>query len=994
MYQKVAVNWLSGRACRQLLLRMSLTARITPAWLIFRRPLSVTRKLCFLLVSLVPGIAASAFGQANAVDAAVNGYVLDPSKSAVTHAHITLTNTKTGIAQSTETDDQGYYRFPLVPVGTYRLDTDMSGFHHSTLQNITLNVGQEARLDVALDLGQESQTVEVEASASTLDTGSSTVGAVLDQKTIQNLPLLSRQVYNLLLLSPGVIGVPTSTFSTTQFAFGGTERSQWNLDGLDDTQHGGNRQIRLIIVTPEAVAQTQTLANGYSAEFGRAAGGQINVIMKSGTNQFHGSALGQWRPTDLQAIPTLETAQPNRSWNDEAFTLGGPIKKDRLFFFGQFENNPYTLPNAITITPANAAALGLASSEIGTAPFGETYRTLIGKVDYKLNARNTGYVRYARFTNHQPNTASGLQIVDLGFHYLDHQNGGGAQLATILSDNMLNEFRIGVNQRDTEDSPVVGNAAQGNALISISGVAQIGYSNLTTTATTERETAIVDNVTWTHGQHTVKFGAEYDHELFDNLSGTAPTFTFSGLAAQNGQAAIGPLNQYLGTIQGKINPATGQPLTYTYLTAYSGTPRIRTAFNFVNGFAQDELRVRPNLTINMGVRYEVILFPVFDKLAPYALSRSVPNDYRDIAPRIGFTWSPFHDQKTIVHGAYGMFYDVPGLATFYNAGLVNGHRLLNYEVSGTQAGAPAFPNVPSFNGGTFEVKPNITAFDPNFHNAYQHQANLQIERELPWNMHLTAGYMYAALIHGLYYADTNLKLSGQILADGRPVFDGVNNRPSTNFGAINLIHSGASSNFNGGFLTLQKHTSSGLEFTVNYMYSHALDDNIGEGGAISDPTNIHRDYGNADSDIRHNLVLQGVYQPVLKNPSLHWLNQFEVSSITYLNSGFPINVTAGTDLNNDGVLNDRPLFEHRNSYYGRGLSQVSMQVKRYVQIGKYVQGAAYIGAENLFNSNDLNCSTTTGCTGSVVSTANSSDLFRQTAAMTARNTQIGFNVKF
>jgi hypothetical protein len=249
--------------------------------------------------------------------------------------------------------------------------------------------------------------------------------------------------------------MPTSTFSTTQFTFGGTERSQWNLDGLDDTQHGGNRQIRLIIVTPEAIAQTQTLSNGYSAEFGRAAGGQVNVVLKSGTNQFHGSALGQWRPTDLQAIPTLATAQPSRSWNDEAFTLGGPIIKDRLFFFGQFENNPYTLPNIITITPANAGLLGLTSDEIGTAPFGETYRTLVGKVDYKLNEKNSGYVRYARFTNHQPNNDSGLSIVDRGSRYLDHQNGGGIQFATILSNSMLNELRVGTIQRDTADYPVV-----------------------------------------------------------------------------------------------------------------------------------------------------------------------------------------------------------------------------------------------------------------------------------------------------------------------------------------------------------------------------------------------------------------------------------------------------------------------------------------------------------------------------------------------------------
>jgi hypothetical protein len=954
----------------------------------------VNRNLTFCFAAMCAVAPVAALAQANAVDAAVNGYVVDPSKNAIRGAHITLTNLSTGIVQEATTDEKGYYRFPLVPVGTYRLDTASDGFQKTTLDKITLSVGQEARLDVPMLVGSTSQTVQVDAGPDVLDTGTSTVGAVLGTKETENLPLLSRQAYNFLLLSPGVIGMPTSTFSTTQFTFGGTERSQWNLDGLDDTQHGGNRQIRLIIVTPEAIAQTQTLASGYSAEFGRAAGGQVNVILKSGTNQFHGSALGQWRPSDLQAIPTLATAQPDRSWSDEAFTLGGPIVKDRLFFFGQFENNPYTLPAAITITPANAAALGLPANEIGTAPFGETYRTLVGKVNYVLNSKNSGYVRFARFTNHQPNTSSGLSIIDRGSRYLDHQNGGGLQLATVLSSNMLNELRVGTIQRDTGNFPVVNSSPAGSVLINISSVASIGFSPLTTTTTTERSTAVVDNLTWTRGRHTLKFGVEFDHELFANLSSTAPTFTFSGLAASNGRGAVSALNQYLDTVANDVDPATGRPYTYTNLTAYSGNPTIRLAFNFVNGFVQDEVRLTPNLNVNIGARYEVILFPTFDALAPYALSRSVPNDYSDIAPRVGITWSPLGSHNTTVHAAYGMYYDVPGLSTFYNAGLVNGHRLLSYLVTGGTTGAPTFPTVPTFSGTTNRVAPSITAFDQNFHNAYQQQANIQVQQNLGGNFQLTVGYQFAGLRHGLYYADSNLTQTGQQLADGRPIFAGTANRPNTSFGAINVIHSGTTANFNGGFLTLQKRLSNGIEFTANYMYSHALNDNIGEGGSISDPTNLRRDYGNADSDARHNLVLQGLYQPKLGGDKGKWLNGFEISTITYLNSGYPINVIAGTDLNNDGVINDRPLFATRNSYTGRGFSQVSMQLKRYIDIGDRLHFAAFAGAENLFNTNNLNCNTTTGCTGAVINTANSSDLFRETAAGTARNVQIGLSVKF
>jgi hypothetical protein len=305
--------------------------------------------------------------------------------------------------------------------------------------------------------------------------------------------------------------------------------------------------------------------------------------------------------------------------------------------------------------------------------------------------------------------------------------------------------------------------------------------------------------------------------LFANLSASAPTFTFSGLAAAAARPAVSALNQYLDTVAGTVDPNTGQPFTYTNLTAYSGNPKVRIAFNFVNAFAQDEIRLTPNLIVNVGARYEVILFPTFDPLAPYALSRSVPNDYSDIAPRLGLTWSPFGNRRTVVHAAYGIYYDVPGLSTFYNAAQVNGHRLLSYLITGNTAGAPAFPSVPQFNGGANEVPPSITAFDQSFHNTYQHQANVQVQRDLGWNFQLTAGYQFAAQRRGLYYTDTNLTPTGQFLADGRPEYAGTAKRPDPSFGAINLIRAGATSNFNGGFLTLQKRLSSGLEFTANYM---------------------------------------------------------------------------------------------------------------------------------------------------------------------------------
>ena len=618
----------------------------------------------------------------------------------------------------------------------------------------------------------------------------------------------------------------------------------------------------------------------------------------------------------------------------------------------------------------------------------------MGKVDYAINPKNTGYVRYARFTNHQPDTASGLSIVDRGTLYTDHMNGAGVQLASILSDSLLNELRFGTIQRDTQNVPYGASAADGDSWVNISSVADFGYNAQGGTSTTERSTEVLDNLTWTHGKNTWKFGGQFDHTFFEDLTDIDRTFTFSGLAAQNGRPAVSSLNQYLNTKAGDIDPATGLPYTYSYFTTNSGNPRIRTAFNFVNGFVQDEIRLTQNLTVNAGMRYELILFPTFNKQAPYALSRGLPNDFTDIAPRFAVTWAPLGSRHTVVHAAYGMYYDVPPLGTFYGVARNNGQTFLSYQVAGNTPGAPVFPNVPPITGGNFVVKSSISAFDPNFHSTYQHQANLQIQQDLGYGYELTAGYLFTALRHGLYTTDINLTETGQLLADGRPVFAGVSSRPNTQFGAINLLRSGATTNFNGAFLTLQKRYTKGFEFTLNYMWSHALANNIGEGGSVSDPTNIQRDYGNADSDVRHNLVVQGLYRPTFSEGDLRWLNGFELSTMTFLNSGYPINVTAGTDLNDDGVTNDRPLFESRNTLRGSGLSQVDGQVKRYFDFGERYHLAAFAIAENLLNTNNLNCSTSTGCTGSVISTANASDLLRQTSARTSRNTQVGLKFTF
>jgi hypothetical protein len=934
--------------------------------------------------------------QSNAIDAAIEGYVRDSSGGVIPRARVSVRNTSTNVTSETLTNSDGYFRFPLLQVGTYKLTAEADGFKAITKPDLALVAGQKVRLDFDMQVGSRAETVEVvaETSLELADTGSSAIAGIVSRKEVEDLPIVSRNIYNYQLLAPGVQGLSSPTFGTTQFAFGGNERSSWNLDGLDNTQRSGSRQIRMVITTPEAVEEIQVLASGYSAEFGRAAGGQVNVILKSGTNQYHGSGLFLYRPASWQARPSLAAVNPEETWQDEAFTFGGPLRKDRLFFFTQFEHNPYTRPNALTVLPANADALNLPSDQRGTAPFGETYDTYVGKLNYRLNDRNSGYVRYARFTNHQPNNASGLTIPDRGVNFDDHMNGGGIQLATAFSPNLLNEVRYGAIQRTQANAPV-GKPNPYDAAVNISGVANIGFNPLARTETTEIAHQIIDNITYTRGISTWKAGIDIQRTNFDIFRARSVTYTFGGLsAAGTARGAVSALNQYLFTTQGLIDPATNKPYTYSTFAEDGGDAHLSMPFGFVNWFVQNEIRISPRLTLNAGVRYETIIFPELDPDAPFPLSRKIDGDRKDFAPRISFTLRATKDAKTVVRGAFGTFYDVPSLAIYTTAAQVNGHRFLSYQVAGTDPKAPVFPIVPALNDTALVVKPNINAFAPGYKNTYQIQGNLQVQRELPLNLVLTVGYNYAAQRHGLYAENINLGAPVSYLPDGRPVFGGAALRPNQSFNQINLIQSGANTNYNGLFIHLQKRLSAGLLFQGSYTWSHALADNLGEGGSISDPTNLRRDYGNADNDLRHYFVGQWLYEPRFKGQRLQWINGFELSSIIFFNSGYPINAVSGIDLNNDGITNDRPLFRGRNDTQGPGLTQIDGRLQRTFTIREHLRIVGLLEAENAFNHTNASCSTAGGCSGAVLSTAGAADFGRITSARTARNVQFGLKFVF
>lgn len=268
------------------------------------------RILCVFLA-----LTACLLAQTNATDAVLDGYIRDEHGGAIATASVTARSALTNQQFNGRSNEAGYFRFPLLQIGEYELSVTAPGFAAYRQSGLNLRVGQQARVDIILKVSAAAETITVHADAAMVEVGGQTAqGEVLNSTAMRSLPVTSRNVYNLHLIGPGVKGIPSTGFGTTQFLFGGHNRTSWSVDGVDNTQRNGSRQIRLVISTPESVEEMQVMSGAYSAEFGRSAGGIINVIFRSGTNEFHGGGMFVRRPVDAAARPPLSATKPDQPW--------------------------------------------------------------------------------------------------------------------------------------------------------------------------------------------------------------------------------------------------------------------------------------------------------------------------------------------------------------------------------------------------------------------------------------------------------------------------------------------------------------------------------------------------------------------------------------------------------------------------------------------------------------------------------------------------------
>ena len=898
------------------------------------------------LVLCVFALTATASAQNQPGGASLNGTVTDASGADVPAAKVTVTNTGTGLTRTTETSDEGLYNFVALPVGVYDLSVDRQGFKSAKRTAVPLQVGATATLDVRLEVGSAQETVSVAAEAPVVETTRSSSASNVTEKAVANLPVNGRNFIDFTLLTPGVV---RDVRGTGDLSFAGQRGTVNSLlvDGGDSNnlffgQATGRTGFRPYAFSEDAVQEFQVNAVGYPAEIGRAGGGAINMVTKSGTNAFHGSAFEFYRDRALNA----NTFTNNRSgirkgpyhFNQFGGTVGGPVRKDKLFFFGSYDGQRNT-GNQI-LTPATAptgAALAALQDKLQPYIVGLKNNVYLAKVDWNASQNGRVTVRYnaSRYTGvNQENAGPSSALEHTGDNQVNTDNVSFAY-TRVIGARMVWDARFNF-VRDAEPGFANGTGPE----VAISGGLTFGKNNFSPRFTTTHAYQTVQTLGYATGRHNFKAGLDVNFVKADNYF---PGFFAGGyvFASYDAYLARTPSSYQ----QGFSSTGTGAPISH---------PNV----NELALFLQDNWRATERLTVNWGARYDLFSYrqpTTLNNNAPLTaaglLTNQIPIDHTDVAPRLGFAYKAFQGEKTALRGSYGIFYArTPGLI-LSTAILQNGIDVLTYNLTSL---IPVFPNVLTAPPPGGLAPPSIDVMDPNFRSPRTQQYNLQIEQGLGSSYSITVGYMGVHALHLTRSRDINLMpmvlANGTIAAGGTVQYlthpgGAVPIRPNPSFGRITLFESGADSTYNGGFVQLTKRFSQNFQVLASYTLAKVIDDapdatsvvpgNAGDDGKIAyDTLNPNNDRGRGQNDIRHRFVFSSVwdlnYAKSVSNVAARaLLNDWTLSSIAQLQSGQPFSVTVSGDAGNDAnIYNDRAPLAGRNTLTGPGLAVWDLRLTR------------------------------------------------------------------
>ncbi len=975
-----------------------------------------------LALVLMTAATMPALPQADVSSATIKGTVTDPNGAVVAGATITAKNSDKGITRTVKTDRDGIYQIPLLQPGSYELRIEATGFGTSVVNKAELTVGQIGVFDVQLRLGSVTTEVVVTGDAPLIEVERTQQANTINSVQIENLPNIGRGFTAYVFTLPGVsssdaprVQNPGYTFGSSGFSIGGSNGRN-NLITVDGGENEyGSGQLRNPAISVEAIQEFQVNRNAFAAEFGFTAGTAVNVVTKSGTNNWHGSGYIFYRNQHTSARNFFDFHK-EKAFDQRVFpggTFGGPIKKNKAFFFTSFESlkadtsrlRSYTdNPAVLGPTAAQAAYLAPldASTNANLRRIAGNLRAALTTTNYastmSLLRANEGAInapdRIQSWTSrldYQIGSADSLtgrfSLLHSNTDNLLEANTGSPSASTVLYSrdytavatwthtfgaNLINQLR---GQIVPNNSARTVPKAPGSTSLLISGIGDFGRGFATPFNTFQDRYQLEDYLSLNKGRHNMKFGASFravNYKVINELwfagewqfaSNVFPGILAVPAADRAALAAAGASTiPTLSSIQ-----AFDLGLPFLYRQGF-GNAEWKDLATYLGAFAQDSWKISSRLTIDAGVRYD------YDG-EPKPLKH---NGY--FSPRLGFAWDPKGDQKTVIRGGGGVFYSPVYYQVAYVTNLLNDSGNFISQIFKTPNDGAAAPAVLWAQGLALGKLPttalsetDLNRFgvataphsagrvvfdaDPNYKNNYSIQASLGISRKLWRDISLDLAYQMYRGVHIQMDQEVNYRQRTDVPVD--PSFGPQFARIDPAIAQNNIYKAIGNSIYHGATLSLTKRFSHNFQFQANYTFSKAIDDNTDFNSAFAAfiPTRLDLERALSAYDIRNNFVFNGVWRTPWKagqgsNLLQRAFADISISPIFYGRSGIPFTVRFGRDVNGDAhSLYDRPFRASRNSGHGAKFFSGDLRVDKqfYVNRDSGFRVEFIAEAQNVFN---------------------------------------------